>query len=85
MSSWLFGLKQFALSLFDRRFMPTALRVAVFVGSILFVINHGSALLRGEMTQARWISACLTYGVPYLVSIHGQSVSRIKQRQKLKQ
>lgn len=82
MSSWLIGLQQFALSLFDRRFMPTALRVVVVVGTILFVINHGSALLAGEMTQARWISACLTYAVPYLVSIHGQFVSRIKQRQR---
>ncbi|NEP47338.1 MAG: hypothetical protein F6K65_00175 [Moorea sp. SIO3C2] len=56
--------------------MPTALRVALVVGSLLFVINHGSALLQGQMTQQRWISAGLTYMVPYLVNIHGQYTIR---------
>ncbi|MGB3202956.1 MAG: nitrate/nitrite transporter NrtS [Nodosilinea sp.] len=47
-------------------------RVALFVGTLLFVINHGAAVRSGTMTQARWISAGLTYLVPYAVSIHGQ-------------
>lgn len=60
--------------------MPTALRVAAVVGSILFVINHGTALLQGEMNRDRWLSAGLTYLVPYIVSIHGQSAGRQHRR-----
>jgi len=69
-------LKEFCLSVVDRELMPTALRVALVVGSVLFVINHGSALLQGQMNRQRWISAGLTYMVPYLVNIHGQYTIR---------
>ena len=63
-------------SLFNPRFAPTALKVALFVGTVLFVINHGTAFLKGQMNQERWISAALSYCIPYLVNIHGQFVSR---------
>ncbi|RMF25880.1 MAG: hypothetical protein D6756_04840 [Cyanobacteria bacterium J083] len=59
-------------SLINPQFAPTALKVALVVGSILFAINHGDALLQGKMTRSRWLSAALTYLVPYIVSIHGQ-------------
>jgi hypothetical protein len=52
------------------------LRVALVIGTLLFVINHGAALRTGTMTQSRWISAGLTYLVPYAVSIHGQFMGR---------
>ncbi|NET84064.1 MAG: hypothetical protein F6J94_19725 [Moorea sp. SIO1F2] len=60
--------------------MPTALRVALVVGSVLFVINHGSAILQRQMNRERWISGGLTYIVPYLVNIHGQYTIRSRQR-----
>lgn len=69
-------------SLGDRRFAPTAIKVAVVVGSILFTINHGWAVLHNEMTLSRWISGGLTYIVPYLVNIHGQHISRLRTRQR---
>ncbi|MFP4104039.1 MAG: nitrate/nitrite transporter NrtS [Coleofasciculus sp.] len=50
------------------------------VGSILFMINHGSAVVQGKMTRDRWISGLLTYLVPYGVNIHGQYISRSRQR-----
>lgn len=50
----------------------TAVKVAIVVGSLLFIINHGGAVLHGEMTASRWLAALLTYLVPYTVSIHGQ-------------
>ncbi|MEB3233771.1 MAG: nitrate/nitrite transporter NrtS [Leptolyngbyaceae bacterium] len=53
-------------------FRPTALRVALVIGSILFIVNHGNALLNGKMSRDRWISSFITYLVPYTVSIHGQ-------------
>ena len=57
-----------------------AVRVAMVVGTLLFVINHGAAVRSGTMTQARWISAALTYLVPYAVSIHGQYLGRSQRR-----
>lgn len=54
-----------------------ALRVALIVGTILFAINHGSAVIAHEMSYGRWVSALLTYVVPFMVSIHGQSTCQI--------
>ena len=56
----------------------TALRVALFVGTLLFTINHGRAVMNNEMSGDRWVSGLMTYMVPFMVSIHGQS-SRQKQ------
>lgn len=63
-------------ALVNPKLMSTSLRVAALVGSVLFVINHGAAFKQGEMTRGRWLSAGLSYLVPYAVSIHGQYVSR---------
>lgn len=64
----------------DRTIHTTAIRVALIVGTLLFGINHGSALMEGSMTRTRWISAGLTYIVPYCVNLHGQWASRRRQR-----
>ena len=67
-------------SLVDPELIPTGLKTALFVGSILFAINHGPAVLRGDMNQERWISVILTYVMPYLVSVYGQYSYRRKMR-----
>ena len=72
--------REFGLCLFDKELMPTALKVSVVVGSILFAINHGSALVKGQMNRERWVSAGLTYLLPYTVNIHGQYISRTRKR-----
>jgi hypothetical protein len=69
-------LKEYGLCLVNQEMMPTGLKVSVVVGSILFIINHGSAVVGGEMNRDRWISAGVTYLIPYMVNIHGQYVSR---------
>jgi hypothetical protein len=74
-------LKAFLLCLLDKKMMPTALKVSLVVGSLLFCINHGAAVVKGQMNHERCISAALTYLVPYFVNIHGQYVSRSRQRQ----
>lgn len=56
----------------DPSLRPTAIRVALVVGSILFVINHGSATAKGEMSRDRWIAGLSTFVIPYTVSVHGQ-------------
>lgn len=66
--------------LLNPNFFSTGIKVALVVGSLLFAINHGSALLNKKMTFERWISACLTYLVPYCVNIHGQYISQAQQR-----
>ncbi|NJK37145.1 MAG: nitrate/nitrite transporter NrtS [Oscillatoriales cyanobacterium RM2_1_1] len=66
----------FLMALTDKKLMPTALKIALVVGSILFLINHGTALIRGKMTRDRWISSLLTYCIPYMVNIHGQCIIR---------
>ena len=55
----------------------SALKVSIIVGSILFAINHGKALYEGTMNTERWISAFLSYLVPYCVYIIGKA-SNIK-------
>lgn len=63
-------------SLGDRRLMGTSIRVALVVGTVLVVLNHGKAIATRTMTPDRWLSAGLTYLVPYSVSIHGQYAAR---------
>jgi hypothetical protein len=45
-----------------------ALGFAVVVGAILIAINHGDALLRGELGSGRLLKMALTVIVPYTVS-----------------
>ena len=72
-------IKQFYAAWTNSCLKPTAIRVALLVGSILFILNHGSAILERKMSRERWIAGFATYLVPYTVSIHGQSVARSKQ------
>lgn len=68
--------KGYLASLLNPSLAPTAIRVALVIGTLLFAINHGSALLKGQMHLDRWLSAALTYIVPYCVNIHGQFIGR---------
>lgn len=75
-----FNLKKFLVSLVDYKMAMPAIKVALVVGSLLFIINHGMALVNGQMTSGRWLSAFLSYIVPYMVSMHGRfSVRENKQ------
>lgn len=71
--------KQFYATWTDPGSRAMAIRVSLAVGSILFILNHGSAVLDRRMTPDRWIAGVAAYLVPYTVSIHGQSVSQSKQ------
>ncbi|HTO69012.1 MAG TPA: nitrate/nitrite transporter NrtS [Myxococcota bacterium] len=52
----------------DRAVVKRALRTAAFVGSVLIAINHGSALLAGDVDGVRVFRMVLTVFVPYAVS-----------------
>jgi hypothetical protein len=71
-------LRGYLASLVDPEFIYTGLKTATFVGSVLFIVNHGMALLHGEMTIDRWISVSITYLMPYLVNVYGQYSYRLK-------
>jgi hypothetical protein len=45
-----------------------ALGYAVVVGAILIAINHGDAILRGDLSVERALKMGLTMVVPYMVS-----------------
>jgi len=45
-----------------------ALKFAFVVGMVLISINHGYAILHGQVTQGRILQMCLTVLVPYTVS-----------------
>ena len=44
--------------------------VALIVGSVLVVINHGDAIVRGDVSAGRLLRIALTMGVPYCVSTY---------------
>ncbi len=50
------------------RVVRRALAYAVVVGSLLIAINHGHAILAGEVDRARLLQMGLTVMVPYAVS-----------------
>lgn len=45
-----------------------ALKYAVVVGVVLIAINHGDAILRGDLDAVRIVKMGLTVLVPYVVS-----------------
>ncbi|MGP1386197.1 MAG: nitrate/nitrite transporter NrtS [Thainema sp.] len=69
-------LKPFVNTLNDSSAVSRSAKVAVVVGTILLAINHGKAIAQDKMSTDRWISAGLTYMVPFMVSLHGQSMQR---------
>ena len=58
----------FGPSLFRRDIHVRAFKVAMVVGCILAIINHGDALLAIAMTTSSWLKVLLTFCVPYCVS-----------------
>lgn len=74
------SIRGYGASLVSPKFVPTGLKVTLVVGSILFAMNHGHALLKGQMSRDRWISALLTYCVSYLVNVHGQYMSDVRRK-----
>ncbi len=53
---------------FEWSVVRRALAFAAIVGAILIAINHGDALLAGELSAARVLKMALTVVVPYAVS-----------------
>jgi hypothetical protein len=52
----------------ERSIVLRACKYAVVVGAVLITINHGDALLAGEVDVRRLLKMALTVLVPYTVS-----------------
>ena len=53
-----------------------ALKVALFIGTVLNLIHHYDVFLGAPLNRVTLIQMCLTYVVPYCVSTHGQVFGR---------
>tara|TARA_R110002111_G_scaffold120446_7_gene183657 strand:+ start:1464 stop:1718 length:255 start_codon:yes stop_codon:yes gene_type:complete len=65
---------------FSKEVMATAFRVALVVGSILAIINHGPKIYLGTLSQENVYQIIITYLVPYCVSTY----SALKMFQRVK-
>jgi hypothetical protein len=65
----------------SRTVVVRALKYAVGVGAILIAINHGDALLAGEVGSGRVAKMGLTMLVPYCVST-ASSVGAMRENQR---
>ena len=72
-------MKQWLRLATERSVARRALRYGLVVGAVLITINHGDAILRGDVTITRVLRMLLTATVPYLVST-ASSVSAIRER-----
>jgi len=61
----------------QREVVMRSLRVAVVVGTLLVVINHGDRLLRGELDVTACLKMGLTYLVPYGVATYAAVSTRL--------
>ncbi len=58
-----------------------ALKTALLVGVLLIAINHGDALLAGEVSTGRFFKMLLTFAVPYGVSTYASVAALMDQNQ----
>ena len=63
----------------ERSVIRRAASLAVVVGSLLVAINHGDALLRGDISMGRVLRIFLTVAVPYCVSTYS-SIAALRDR-----
>lgn len=63
----------------SRSVVRRALKYAAGVGTVLIAINHGDALVRGDISSSRLARMLLTVCVPYLVST-ASSVGAMRDR-----
>ena len=64
---------------FQPSVVKRALGYAIVVGIVLITINHGDAILKGDVTPGRLLRMALTVMVPYVVSTLS-SVGALRER-----
>ena len=56
---------------FSRPSLTRCIPIALFVGTVLSLINQGSVIFGGHATDATWLRVGLNYVVPFCVSSSG--------------
>jgi hypothetical protein len=65
-------MKRFLAIATERGTVATSAKVALFVGSVLALINYGDRIfLRFDMRAVDWVKLAVTYCVPYCVATYG--------------
>jgi hypothetical protein len=67
----------------SRPVVRRATKYAVFVGALLTAINHGDALMHGDVDLLRVLRIVLTVSVPYMVSTASQVGAILERRHEL--
>jgi hypothetical protein len=57
----------------ERATILFALRMALLIGTILGIINHGASIVTGHFTPGELWPLCLTYCVPFSVAMYSQA------------
>lgn len=65
---------------FYRPHLRKSLALTVVVGTILFAINQGNIVFRGQATAEVWIKGGMTYIVPFCVANYGILVATYRRR-----
>ena len=65
-------MKTFFAVVSERDTIATSTKAALFVGSIIALINYGDRIfLHDDMSALDWIKIAVTYCVPYCVATYG--------------
>lgn len=64
----------------SRPVVRRATKYAVGVGTLLIVINHGDALMHGDINLVRVLRMVITVTVPYMVSTASQVGAILERR-----
>ena len=51
-----------------REHLRRTIKIALVVGTILFLINQADVVIRGDATSVTWFKVGLSYCVPFVVS-----------------
>lgn len=66
----------------ERPTLLFSIKMALVVGTLLAVINHGQAIVTGHFTSDRLLPMLLTYCVPFAVAMYSQIQGK-RQRDRL--
>lgn len=72
MKPFFFSLRELMRYSLEYDTLQRALKTALFIGTILGIINHGQAALAGHLTSQQVVSILVTYVVPFSVSLWSQ-------------
>jgi hypothetical protein len=65
-------MKKFFAAATEKGTITASAKVALLVGSILALINHGDRIfLHGSMHALDWVKVAVTYCVPFCVATYG--------------